>query len=232
MLKYNIRKRKHWVPTFFRDNLNWGAYIISKELNQDPRNSFQSQIYFILPRIIRVAFAIYVRSCSINCTKSILAASSTFRTILRNKWIIDARYRTADTREPRGNTVVRRLACSVAWKFSFWVFPQVALPCPQLALLHSVTCVQLGLITVVGNRGCVAVSSFLGVPSALQCCFFVRFQCLHVCTYYRNDDVTGKLRRWGHTTYHTPSERRSEGQCPLTSLIRNRVVSRQNWEAV
>jgi hypothetical protein len=38
---------------------------------------------------------------------------------------------------------------------------------PQFALLHSVTCVQLRLITILRNRGCVAVASFLGVPSAL-----------------------------------------------------------------
>jgi hypothetical protein len=37
---------------------------------------------------------------------------------------------------------------------------------PQLALLHSVTCVQLRLITILGNCGCVAVASFLGVPSS------------------------------------------------------------------
>jgi hypothetical protein len=36
---------------------------------------------------------------------------------------------------------------------------------PQFALLHSVTCVQLRLITILGNCGCVAVASFLGVPS-------------------------------------------------------------------
>jgi hypothetical protein len=29
-------KRKHWVHPFFRDNLSSGAYIVSKELNQDP----------------------------------------------------------------------------------------------------------------------------------------------------------------------------------------------------
>jgi hypothetical protein len=39
------------------------------------------------------------------------------------------------------------------------------LPFAQIALLHSVTCVQLRLITVLGNCGCVAVASFLGVPS-------------------------------------------------------------------
>jgi hypothetical protein len=30
------RKKKHWVHPFFHDNLNSGAYIVSKELNQDP----------------------------------------------------------------------------------------------------------------------------------------------------------------------------------------------------
>jgi hypothetical protein len=40
---------------------------------------------------------------------------------------------------------------------------ETALSC-QFALLHSVTCVQLRLITILGNRGCVAVASFLGVP--------------------------------------------------------------------
>jgi hypothetical protein len=34
-------------------------------------------------------------------------------------------------------------------------------------VIRSVPCVQLGLITVLGNCGCVAVASFLGVPSAL-----------------------------------------------------------------
>jgi hypothetical protein len=29
-------KRKRWVHTAFRDNLNSGAYIVSKELNQNP----------------------------------------------------------------------------------------------------------------------------------------------------------------------------------------------------
>jgi hypothetical protein len=29
-------KRKHCVHSFFRGNLNSGAYIVSKELNQDP----------------------------------------------------------------------------------------------------------------------------------------------------------------------------------------------------
>jgi hypothetical protein len=39
---------------------------------------------------------------------------------------------------------------------------------PQFALLHSVTFVQLRLKTVFGNCGCVAVSSFLGMPLSLK----------------------------------------------------------------
>jgi hypothetical protein len=42
---------------------------------------------------------------------------------------------------------------------------ETALSFPQYALLHLVTCVQLRLITILGNWGCVAVNSFLGVPS-------------------------------------------------------------------
>jgi hypothetical protein len=36
MLKYNIRKRKHWVHPLFCESLNGGAYIVSKELNLEP----------------------------------------------------------------------------------------------------------------------------------------------------------------------------------------------------
>jgi hypothetical protein len=42
-----------------------------------------------------------------------------------------------------------------------------ALPFPQFALLHTVTCVQFWLLTILGNCGCVAVANFLGVPSPL-----------------------------------------------------------------
>jgi hypothetical protein len=61
---------------------------------------------------------------------------------------------------------VRRLACSVAWELSFSVSPRLALPFPEFALLSSVTCVQLRLITILGDCGCVTVASFLGVPPA------------------------------------------------------------------
>jgi hypothetical protein len=45
---------------------------------------------------------------------------------------------------------------------------ETAFPFPQFAVLHSITGVQLRLITVLGNCGCVVVSSFLGVPSPLM----------------------------------------------------------------
>jgi hypothetical protein len=38
----------------------------------------------------------------------------------------------------------------------------------QFMLLHSVTRVQLRLMTVLGNCGCVAVASFLDIPSPLE----------------------------------------------------------------
>jgi hypothetical protein len=65
MLKHNIRKRKHWLHPFFRDSLNSGAYIVSIELKPGSkllhpiRNSFSRQIYFVLPSIVCVAFAMY-----------------------------------------------------------------------------------------------------------------------------------------------------------------------------
>jgi hypothetical protein len=34
--KRGNRKRNNWVYPLFHDNLNPGAYIVSKELNQDP----------------------------------------------------------------------------------------------------------------------------------------------------------------------------------------------------
>jgi hypothetical protein len=118
---------------------------------------------------VSVAFVIYTGFCSINYTKTKLAASLSFLVILRNKWITETRYRTADTKKPRGNAILRRLACSVAWNLSFSVFPRVALPFLQFALLHSVTCVQLRLKKVLGNCGCVAVAS--GHTSSTKMCF-------------------------------------------------------------
>jgi hypothetical protein len=42
---------------------------------------------------------------------------------------------------------------------------ETALPFPQFALFQSVTRVQFRLITILGDCGCVAVASFLGVSS-------------------------------------------------------------------
>jgi hypothetical protein len=42
---------------------------------------------------------------------------------------------------------------------------ETAVQFPQFTLLHSVPCVQLKLITILGTCGCVTVASFLGVPS-------------------------------------------------------------------
>jgi hypothetical protein len=50
----------------------------------------------------------------------------------------------------------------------FLNLPRHALPFPQFALLYSVPRVQLSLITILGNYCCVAVASFLGVPSPLK----------------------------------------------------------------
>jgi hypothetical protein len=75
MLKYSIRKRRHWMHPLFRDNLNWGAYIVSKELNQDP-DSFSWEIFSqaktLLSRLAHSAWQLsYIPdSCSVNCTKT------------------------------------------------------------------------------------------------------------------------------------------------------------------
>jgi hypothetical protein len=79
--------------------------------------------------------------------------------------------RTAETRKLRGKATVRRLACSVAWELSFSVFRELRCNCvafPQFAPLHSVPRVQINLKTILGNCGCVAVASFVGVPSPLE----------------------------------------------------------------
>jgi hypothetical protein len=45
---------------------------------------------------------------------------------------------------------------------------ETAMQFPQFVLLHSVTRVQLRLILILGNCGCVAVASFLGVLSPYE----------------------------------------------------------------
>jgi hypothetical protein len=62
----------------------------------------------------------------------------------------------------------------------FLSLPPVALPFPQSALLNSIPRVQLRLITFLGNFGCVAVASFLGVFHELLCnrvVFFLNLRC-------------------------------------------------------
>jgi hypothetical protein len=54
---------------------------------------------------------------------------------------------------------------------------------PQFALLYSVTCVQMRLITILGNCGCVAVSGFLGVSSSLEFRFAYFIISLTECKY-------------------------------------------------
>jgi hypothetical protein len=44
---------------------------------------------------------------------------------------------------------------------------EMATQLPQFALILSVPRIQLSLITILGSCGCVAVASFLGVPSPL-----------------------------------------------------------------
>jgi hypothetical protein len=48
---------------------------------------------------------------------------------------------------------------------------ETALLFPEFVLLYSTTCVQVRLITISGNCDCVAVASFLRVPSPIQCQF-------------------------------------------------------------
>jgi hypothetical protein len=47
-------KRKHWVHPFFRDNLNSGAYMVWKELNQDP------ELFKTFYRMSNESFSLFV----------------------------------------------------------------------------------------------------------------------------------------------------------------------------
>jgi hypothetical protein len=98
------------------------------------------------------------RSCSINWTKTKLAASSTLRNNESLKSVIEqltlGNHAATELWEEwlaplPGSWVsqsLRELRCRFlnlrAWKLSFSVFPRVALPFPQFALLRSVICVQ------------------------------------------------------------------------------------------
>jgi hypothetical protein len=85
---------------------------------------------------------------------------------------------------------VRRLANPVAWKLNFSVFPPVALQFLQFALLRSVTCVQLRLITILGKCGCVAVASFLGVLEKLE---KIQYRAIRGALGYRSSTLTNKM---------------------------------------
>jgi hypothetical protein len=87
---------------------------------------------------------------------------------LQNSWFLWVHSAT------QSNSIVR-LSCSVAWKFGFSVSLRVALPFPRFAQRHLLTCVQLWLITLLGNRGCVTAASFLYVPPALNSAWTRRF---------------------------------------------------------
>jgi hypothetical protein len=102
-----------------------------------------------------------------NCVATWFPRVSSSITRFRKKSITEGCCRTADTRKSRGNATVRRLACSVAWKLIFSASLRVAWLSPQFALLHSVTRVQLWLIRIIGYSGCLAIASFLRVPSPL-----------------------------------------------------------------
>jgi hypothetical protein len=129
MLKYNIRKRKHWVQPFFCDNLKWSAYIVSKELNQVP-NSFISweihyQVKSILFRRLDVVCHICQALAQLTAQKQNQQHHQLF---IPSKEANESQKhdRTADTRTLRGNATVRRLDCSVAWEL-FLSLPRVAL---------------------------------------------------------------------------------------------------------
>jgi hypothetical protein len=68
----------------------------------------------------------------------------------------------------KGEGTPRKLACYMLHMLLNGAaqIEETVLPFPQFALLHSVTCVQLRLITILENCGCVAVASFLGVRPA------------------------------------------------------------------
>jgi hypothetical protein len=67
---------------------------------------------------------------------------------------------------------------------------ETALPFPQYALLNSVTCVQLWLITILGNFGCVAVASFLGVlPPLCYTMWVAHYSCFSRVLFSKDRDL-------------------------------------------
>jgi hypothetical protein len=125
------------------------------------RNSFPSQIHFVW-----VAFVIYTRLLLNYLHKNKIAASSTFHATLTNQSL---KYVTEQL--ILGHTRQRNYEKSGIFRcqeIEFLSLSERALPYPQFALLPSVTWVQLRLIKVFGNCGCVVVASFLGEPSAIR----------------------------------------------------------------
>jgi hypothetical protein len=71
--KRGNEKIKHWVYPFFCDNLSSGAYIVSKELNQDPElfksfyrmntESFSLLVDIIGPQVRKKKIPIFVQLC-------------------------------------------------------------------------------------------------------------------------------------------------------------------------
>jgi hypothetical protein len=131
------------------------------------RDSFLSQIYFVLPTIFWVAFIIYTRLLLNLLHKNKTSSFVNFCAILKNKWITDARCRTVDNRKTRQRNC-EMIGMPRCLEVEF--LRLVALSFPQFALLHSVTCVQLWLIKILGNCGCVVFASFLGVPTLQSAC--------------------------------------------------------------
>jgi hypothetical protein len=139
MLKYNIRKRKLWVHPFFRDNLNPSAYIVSKELNQDPVSFASWEILSQAKSILSCLHGI----CHIYQVPVQLTAQ-------KQNWQLHQPFvpwketnesqkhvRTADTRKLRGNATVRRLAYTVAWELSFSVFRELRCNCVAVSSISA-----------------------------------------------------------------------------------------------
>jgi hypothetical protein len=132
------------------------------------RNSFQSQICFVLPRIILVSFVIYTRLLLNWLHRNKI--SSYFNISCHQKKQMN--HRSTLEQLTVGNYTATQLREDWFAQFSWsWVSQSstscvaIALPIPQFSLLHSVQHVQLSLIKILGKYGCFAVASFLGMPS-------------------------------------------------------------------
>jgi hypothetical protein len=122
------------------------------------RNSFPSQMYFVLPSIVCVTFVMHIPgSCSINCIKTKV---SSFVNLSCHQ------QKQENHRSTLEQLTLGNYAATQLWEDwlrqlpGSWVFQSsascaaIALPFPQFALLYSVPRVQLSLITIVRNCGC------------------------------------------------------------------------------